>query len=182
MGSFVTWLQGLVRPMKPWVTVKPWEQGVRVRCGKHVRLLPPGMFWKMPFFDSVSVLPIRVRVMQVPTQTVTTSDGKAITLGMALQYQIEDVEKVFRSVHHPEQTLMFWAQGIAAEHIRAAGGDAVTPDAIRDAIESTIDVAAMGLGEFRVFITDLALVRTFRLIQDGRWSSDQSVDSMGHEA
>jgi regulator of protease activity HflC (stomatin/prohibitin superfamily) len=182
MTSFVTWLQGLARPFKPWVIVKPWEQGVRVRFGKNVRLLQPGMYWKLPLFDSVSVLPVRVRAVTMPTMNAMTSDGRAVTLGMAMEYQIEDVELVFRSVHNPEQTLMYRAQGAAAELLRSLHSSVVSGNLLEKHVTETVDVATMDLGAFRCYVTDLALVRTFRLIQDGRWSADLNADTMAREA
>ena len=181
MNSFISFLQGLIRPIKPLVIVKPWEQGLRVRFGKHVRLLGPGVHWKIPFFDAVSVLPIRVRATNLPTQTVSTLDGHALTIGLAMQYQIEDVEKVYRSVHNPEQTLASWVLGAVAEHARTLHDDEITSEALRQSTAG-LNVAAMGLGAFRVFVTDIAIVRTYRLIQDGRWGNSDSIDGMGREA
>lgn len=182
MTSFVTWLQGLVRPIKPFCTVTPWEQGVRVRFGKHVDLLGPGMHWKLPFLDSVTVLPIRVRVASMPTQTAMTRDGKAVSIGLALQYQIEDVERVFRSVHHPEQTLTFWVQGAVGDLIRTLDAGEITPERVRSAVVQQIDAHSMGLGAFQVFVTDLAIVKTYRLLRDDRWVNERGVDEMGREA
>lgn len=183
MNAFVTWLQGLIRPFKPWVTVKPWEQGVRVRFGKHVHLLQAGMHWKIPFFDSVTVLPVRVRVVSVPTQTAMTKDGKAVTVAMAMQYQIEDLLAVFGQVHHPEQTLMYWAQGAAGGYMRDSNSGEITMQAIAAHVYDELinDVTGMGLGAFRVFVTDFAVVRTFRLIQDTRWVDTAAIESLGHE-
>lgn len=182
--TFISWLQGIVRPLKLWATVKPWEQGLRVRIGKHVEVLNAGLHWKWPLLDTVTVLPIRVRVATVPTLTAMTKDGKAVTVGMAFQYQIEDLERVFRSVHHPDQTVMYWIQGSAGELVRSLDSSEIEPGIIRDRIMQELAgrITAMGFGQFRVFVTDIALVRTFRLIQDGRWTDDSAVDTLGRDA
>lgn len=182
MTGLVEWVQGIVRTLRPWVTVNPWEQGVRVRLGKHVTLLPAGVYLKIPAVDTVVVLPVRIRVLTVPMQTVMSKDGRAVSVGIAIQYQIEDVEKVFRSVHHPESTIAYWVQGIIGEQVRLLDAAEVTPEALQAAVVQQLDLTAMGFGSFKVFISDLALVRTYRLIQEGRWMAGANLDELGKNA
>lgn len=182
MNGLIDWLQSIVRSIRPWVTVNPWEQGVRVRLGKHVTLLGAGVHLKLPGLDTVAVLPTRVRVITVPMQSVMSKDDRPVSVGIAIQYQIEDVERVFRSVHNPESTLAYWVQGVIGEEVRLLNAQDVTPEALQAAVEARMNVSEMGLGSFRVFISDLVLVRTFRLIQEGRWMTGDNIDTLGRSA
>lgn len=182
MNGLIDWLQSIVRSIRPWVTVNPWEQGVRVRMGKHVTLLGAGVHLKLPGIDTVAVLPTRVRVITVPMQSVMSKDNRPVSVGIAIQYQIEDVERVFRSVHHPETTLSYWVQGIIGEQVRLLDAAEVTPEALQAAVLDRLDVKAMGFGSLKVFIPDLVLVRTYRLIQEGRWMAGDNIDTLGRDA
>jgi regulator of protease activity HflC (stomatin/prohibitin superfamily) len=182
MNGLIDWLQSVIRSIRPWVTVNPWEQGVRVRLGKHVEVLRAGVHLKIPGVHSVAVLATRVRVMTVPMQTVMSKDGRAVSVAVAIQYQIEDVERVFRSVHHPESTIAYWVQGIIGQQVRLLTAEDVTPEALQEAVMGQLDVAKMGLGSFKVFISDLALVRTYRLLQEGRWIAGESMDHLSRDA
>jgi hypothetical protein len=56
-----------------WVVVLPWQQALRVRGGRHVRLLKPGIYLKVPILDVVQVESVRRRTSMVPIQTLSTA-------------------------------------------------------------------------------------------------------------
>jgi regulator of protease activity HflC (stomatin/prohibitin superfamily) len=49
--------------VKIWIIIQPWQQGLRVRNGKDVKLLNGGIYFKLPYFDSVYVQETRLRVV-----------------------------------------------------------------------------------------------------------------------
>ena len=58
-----------------------------------------------------------------------------------------------------------------AEFVQQHDCATCTPDAIAAHATTSIRFEEFGLGDARVWITDFAMVRTFRLINDGRWWS-----------
>lgn len=182
--SFVGWLQSVGRGIRPWATVRPWEQGVRIRLGKHTRLLLPGVHSKVPMVDTVSIYPIRTRTTPAPLQTLRTVDNRTVTVGLAIQYRISDLLVVLQTLHNPEMTLIHMAQGAVSELVATLTAEQISPDRISRAVIDTIAPARFGIDELSVLVTDNADLtqRTIRLLQGDRWCSDRTIEDLGtHE-
>ena len=74
-----------------WFIVTPWEQAVFVRLGKNVKVLHGGFYFKIPFIDQVYIQSIRLRAIDMPIQTISTKDGKTITIKSVMNYAINDI-------------------------------------------------------------------------------------------
>jgi regulator of protease activity HflC (stomatin/prohibitin superfamily) len=44
--------------MLPFVIIEQWNGAVQLRCGKFIKVLSPGIHFKIPFFDSVIECPV----------------------------------------------------------------------------------------------------------------------------
>lgn len=155
-----------------WVTILPWERAVHIRMGKKVRILSEGIHLRIPFIDQVYIQTTRLRVMQGAPQTVTTRDGKTLTIVMAIGYTITNVEKLYREMYHPEQTLSNMVMGAVADFISANILQDCAPTGIEARVKQAMNGAEYGLAFEYVKVTGFAVVRTFRLIQDGHWLPD----------
>lgn len=153
-----------------WVTIMPWEKGVHVRMGKKIKVLDGGLHFRIPFIDRVYVQTIRMRVVQFPPQTVTSKDGKTITLMMNMGYTIENIVKLYQTLYHADQTLSNMMQGIIANEIYKRDLIDCIPNELEAAIQKNMDGDDFGLNFKYINITSFAVVRTYRLIQDGFWS------------
>lgn len=182
--TFVAWLQELGRSLRPWVTVKPWEQAVRVRAGKHVRLLHKGMYLKIPILDTATVFPIRRRAAQACLQTLKSKDGQCVTIGTVVFYRIADLLLVLDTLHSPDSTITAMVHGAISKYIETVDAADIQLAAMFDSISAAVNPAALGIDQFDVQITDNAVLtrRTFRLIQDSRWSDNATIDSHGVSA
>lgn len=154
-----------------WFTVMPWEQAILVRRGKHVRLLGAGLYVKIPFIDVVYVQTTRMRMVDTSMQTITTQDGTAVTIKSVYGYRIEDIQKLYNTLYHPEITLGSMVQGAIGEHVRLKNVKDITPESIEATVIANINQHDYGLKDITVKITNFAIVQTYRLIQDqsGIW-------------
>lgn len=148
-----------------WVMVAPWEQAVRVRMGKHVRVLQAGAHLRIPFVDRVFRQTIRRRYATVPTQTITTRDGRTVTVSGTIGYEIHDVGRLYDTLHHAQEALQSEAQGIVARFIAARDYEDCQPDAIEEHVPKAMDLGRYGMGGLELFVTDYAAPLTVRLIQ-----------------
>lgn len=148
-----------------WWTISPWEQGVRVRAGKHVKLLEAGLHLRIPVLDRFYVQSVRLRYICVPTQTVTTKDGKALTISGGLAYSIEDILKLYQTIHDPVDTIEMMCCGIIASTIEGKEAAEVSPKDVEKAVNEELNLEEYGLTNTLFKVTDWALVRTYRLIQ-----------------
>jgi regulator of protease activity HflC (stomatin/prohibitin superfamily) len=165
LGQLFTW----------WVTVAPWERGLRVRAGRHVKRLAPGLHLKLPFLDATYVQSVRLRIAHQPMQTVMTQDRKALMVAAAVGYAVADVALLYQTLHHAQDTISNLAMMAIAEAAAAFRAEELTPDALSRAATARLKFDKHGLEEVTVRVTDFALVRTYRLVTDQRWggSGDQ---------
>lgn len=169
IGQLFEFLQKLVIW---WITVMPWEEAVHVRMGKTVKVLKEGLHLRIPFIDRVYIQDIRVRIMQSPPQTVTTKDGKTITLIMSVGYSIVDIYKLYNSLYHVDQTLCTMMQGIIAEEVYSRDLINCFPVDLEYAVKSKMIGDVYGLRFDNIKIVGFAIVKTYRLIQDSHWLPD----------
>lgn len=160
---------------KIWVIIQPWEQGLIVRNGKGIRKVDGGIYFKIPYIDSVYVQETRTRMVQACIQTLTTKDGKTITLNSAFGYKIKDLEMLYSSLYHPEGTLTNMAMGYVSDFIWTHDAKDITPFGIEKSVLDKLKSVDYGI-TFEYFkITNFASVRTYRLIQDGQSWVDNSL-------
>ena len=145
----------------------PWEQALLIRKGKNVRLLSAGIYLKIPFIDTVYVQTTRMRMIDTPMQTISTKDGNTLTIKCAIGYVISDIRVLYSSLYHPEMTLNSMAMGFVGEFVRGHYIADVNPQSIEQYVGEKIQAVNYGLANLSIKITTFAIVKTFRLIQDG---------------
>jgi hypothetical protein len=159
-----------------WFLVEPWEQAVRVRFGKHYVLRHPGVHFKFPFFDIVYKQNVRRRTSSVPLQTLTTRDGKTMTVLGSLGYSIVDVLKLHLTLHDAESTIKQMVQGLVSEYVATHDLLDCTPAQVTAAVRAQLQLAKFGLGDVEFFLTGyVSNIRTYRLISDTmQWAYEYS--------
>jgi regulator of protease activity HflC (stomatin/prohibitin superfamily) len=167
IGKLFDFLQRLI---VWWITIMPWEKAVHVRLGKRVKILSAGIHLRIPLIDCVYVQTTRMRVVQLPPQTVTTKDGKIITISMNMGYTIVDILILYQTLYHADQTIGNIIQGVVADEIYKRDLIQCIPKELEIAVQSNIDGVDYGLEFKYINITGFAVVKTYRLIQDGYWS------------
>ncbi len=147
----------------------PWEQAILVRRGKNAILLKGGLYFKIPFVDFVFVQTCRMRMIDCPVQTVSTKDGKTVTLKSCVGYSIGDMQLLYNKMSHPEVTLISLSMAHVAEYIRSSNISEISPEKLEASVNAKLNVTAFGLTDVSVRITSWAEVKTFRIIQDQSW-------------
>jgi regulator of protease activity HflC (stomatin/prohibitin superfamily) len=89
----------LARALK---VVKAYERAVIFRIGKLVGVRGPGLFFTIPFFETMVKIDLRAVRFDVPPQKVLTQDEKIARVSMIVSYRITDPEKAVTQVenHH----------------------------------------------------------------------------------
>lgn len=160
----------ITKLVKWWFIVMPWEQAIRVRKGNKVSVLKEGMYLKIPFIDTVYIQTTRLRMVDIPMQTISSKDGTCITIKSYISYAIDDIYKLYKTLYHPESTLAATVMGIISKHIRETKINDIMPQAIEELINNDISSNDYGIRDVNVKITSFAVVKTFRLIQDSSTS------------
>lgn len=166
--SFIQSLLDFLRALLSWwFIVEPWEQAVRVRLGNRVKLFGPGTHLKVPFFDALYKQNVRRRVSGIPLQTLTTSDGIALTIHGSIGYKIADVLKLQMTLHDAEESVRQEVLGRVTTYVVNTPSVDCTPAKIIANVTSKLDFGKYGLAEVEFFLNGyVSNVPTYRLIQD----------------
>jgi len=161
------------------VVVAPWEQVIRVRLGSRVSLLQSGWYLRLPFVDRVYRQSTRRRLTVIPAQTLTTSDGKAVTIGSALGYEISDLRRLYETIHDAADTIESEASTVIADFIGLHDLAQCSPEAIEEAVRARLHLERYGLNSTEFYITNFAVVRTLRVItgEIKSWQRGESIDT-----
>ena len=122
LGGLVTWLTfnpvgvivglllGLLLAQAPKIA-RQWERAVVLRLGRYVGLRGPGLFWIIPFVDSVSAwVDQRVITTSFAAEETLTSDTVPVNVDAVLFWMVYDPEKAALEVQNYPQAVSWAAQ------------------------------------------------------------------------
>ena len=122
LGALASWLTfnpagviaglilGLLLFQAPKVA-RQWERAVVLRLGKYVGLRGPGLFWIIPFVDSVSTwVDQRVITTSFAAEETLTSDTVPVNVDAVLFWMVYDPEKAALEVQSYPQAVSWAAQ------------------------------------------------------------------------
>ncbi len=154
-------LQSLGRFFRWWVLVCPWERCIRVRGGKRQRELSPGVHFLIPFLDRAFIHSVRLRLSNIPAQTLTRQDGSVLTVRGVLKYKVADLSLLYREVHNAEDAVLDRTAGLIAVN-REVGAEA-----LEVAVLAAADYSDWGLVVEGFTVTDFVISRrSYRLLTD----------------
>jgi regulator of protease activity HflC (stomatin/prohibitin superfamily) len=103
-------LVGLTLAQSPRVA-RQWERAIVLRLGRYVGLRGPGLFWIMPFIDSVSVfIDQRVITTGFAAEQTLTADTVPVNVDAVLFWMVHDPEKAALEVQSYYNTVGWAAQ------------------------------------------------------------------------
>ncbi len=146
-----------------WI-LQPWEQALRVRAGKKIVKFNGGIHFKIPYVDYIFKQNCRLRLSEVTSQTVTTLDGKTITLSGALSYRVENVQPLYMKLHMAEGTLARQTQGIISRYIAWHHFVDCSPEKVIEHVDNKMSFEQYGLADIEFILSNFAVVKTYRFI------------------
>lgn len=166
MEWLTTLFRAFAKPFQWWVVVGPWERGLRIRLGKVAAVLAPGIHFRIPFLDRIHVQSVRLRTLYLSGLTVTTRDGHALTVAMAIDFSIGDLLLMFNSLSAPDRTLQYRAAAALASFV----SQNVKPDVTLEAADAAVNFALAGFGcgiaQIRARCFTFTYARPYRLLMN----------------
>lgn len=109
-GAIVGVLLGLLLAQAPKIA-RQWERAVVLRLGKYIGLRGPGLFWIIPFVDTVSAwVDQRVITTAFAAEETLTSDTVPVNVDAVLFWMVYDPEKAALEVQNYPQAVSWAAQ------------------------------------------------------------------------
>jgi regulator of protease activity HflC (stomatin/prohibitin superfamily) len=110
LGAILGVLLGFSAALSPRVA-KQWERGVVLRLGKYQGLRGPGLFWVVPFIDTVSTwIDQRVITTSFAAEETLTSDTVPVNVDAVLFWMVYDPEKAALEVQDYSGAVSWAAQ------------------------------------------------------------------------
>lgn len=165
MIELVQRIAAFLKSFWPLFVVLPWEAAVRARAGKHVALLGPGVHWRVPFFDVLTLVNTRMRFVHSDLQTLSTKDGAILTASFTVGFCIVDPLVATMRLHKPERAVASMVCGFFAEVAATTLRSDLTPDYVSKHVLGRLRAETTGY-EFEICqVCDFGCLRTFRLMQ-----------------
>ena len=109
-GIIVGLLLGFLLAQAPKIA-RQWERAVVLRLGRYVGLRGPGLFWIIPFVDTVSAwVDQRVITTSFAAEETLTSDTVPVNVDAVLFWMVYDPEKAALEVQNYPQAVSWAAQ------------------------------------------------------------------------
>jgi len=154
------------RDMLPFVIIEQWNGAVQLRFGKWVRNLSGGIYFKIPFFDSIIECPVITQSVNLPSQTLTTLDDESIVLKSIIRYRVSNIQTYLLGVMHANDVLIDTTQGIIRDVVEMTTWNDLMD--VNETITNKVKeyVVRWGIEVEAVTITDLGIVKSFRIFGD----------------
>ena len=150
----------------PFVIVEQWNGAVHLRFGKYIGVRNPGIHFKLPFMDSIIETPVITQSVNLPAQTLTTLDEQGIVLKAIIRYRVNDVKEYLLGVMHANDVLIDTTQGMIRDIVEVTKWENLVDVNSQITNEVKEFVEKWGIEVEVITITDLAIVKTFRILGD----------------
>lgn len=150
----------------PFQVINSWEEGVYLRFGKFIKVVKPGLVFKIPFVDKIWKTAVITQTIHLQPQTLTTLDDKSIVLKSIVRYHVNDVHEFLLNVMHASDVLVDTTQGVIRDTVEYSTWEEL--DDVCIGIEKEVQdiVDNWGIKIERITLTDLGIVNTFRIMSD----------------
>ena len=110
VGVIVGLVLGVLLAQAPKIA-RQWERAVVLRLGRYVGLRGPGLFWIIPFVDTISAwVDQRVITTSFAAEETLTSDTVPVNVDAVLFWMVYDPEKAALEVQNYPQAVSWAAQ------------------------------------------------------------------------
>lgn len=147
--------------------IDTYERGVRLRFGKFVDELDPGLHFQWPFFiDNILNENVVPKLYQLCTQSVATRDDKPLAVGAVVCYSVRSISKALLEVENVNHAVADSCQATLTELILESTWDEVRAPDFSAKVTALCRKRAWkyGIEIESVRFCELAIVRTYRTI------------------
>jgi regulator of protease activity HflC (stomatin/prohibitin superfamily) len=103
--------------------VREYERAVVFRLGRLLGVRGPGLFFLIPFIDSMVKVDLRVVVADVPEQRVITRDNVAVGVDAVIYYRVVDPARAVAGVEDYHKAVLTYGQTVLRDVVSQVGVD-----------------------------------------------------------
>jgi regulator of protease activity HflC (stomatin/prohibitin superfamily) len=168
IDAIINFLTNFWTNLTPLFIVNQNFNSVHLRGGKYKRVCMPGVYFKMPFYDEILEHTVAWTTISLPAQSLTTSDAVTIVIKCVVKYKVVSVEVFMLEVWDATDAISDMTQGIVFDVIKNLTWAECKHDDIKNqvTIKTRREAKRWGLNIESVTISDLAIIKTLRIIND----------------
>lgn len=168
IGQLATWF-GQFFPR--WVILNTTEGAVKFVRGSNPVVLAAGIHWYWPAMTELRVWTVARQPVDLPTQTITTADGKSVGVGGSLTFRIVDLLPLLAHSFDPDKTIRVKAASVIHHVCSRMTWDELQAARHSGALNRALRVAMckklkpLGVRVIEAPLTDFASARVLKVIQ-----------------
>jgi membrane protease subunit HflC len=164
-------IQQFFHELTPLFIIDEWDQAVVLRNGKFRKVVSAGLYFKIPFFDSIWRYTVITQSIDIPPQSVTTADGKNVVVKGIIRFSVVDIKAFLLNITQPADVLTDTTGGMIREIIEDTEWSGLIDIDKKLTSEVGKFVKRWGIKVERVTLTDLQIANSIRIIQDATHES-----------
>lgn len=167
--KLIDFLISIIDHVNPFVIVKEYQEAVLLRNGKFKKVWTKGFHLKVPFIDEYIQQHTMITTLTLPAQSLVTLDGSNIVVKSVVKYRIADVKTFCLELFDNVDAVSDISQGLIKSNIMASNWDKCIDNDMDNLLSKKIraEVKKYGVEIIQVTLTDIAKIRTIRLINEG---------------
>jgi len=169
--KLIALIQQFINELIPVFIIDEWEEAIILRFGKFYKSVKPGIYFKIPFFDSVWKHIVITQSIDIPPQSVTTADGENVVVKGIVRFSIIDIKTFLTTITQPQDVLTDTTGGMIREIIEDTRWINIVDIDKRLTSEVGKFVKKWGIKVEKVTLTDLQIANSIRVIQDSTHQS-----------
>lgn len=161
-------LSNWIEQILPFYVVRDYEMAVLLRGGIYKKTSKPGLYLKIPFLDEVLTKHVVITTLNLPPQSLYTKDKQNIVVKGVIKYRVSDVKIFLLEVYDAQDALSDMTQSIIKSAIMNKTIEECVDNEMDNLLtkKARVEAKKWGVDISQVTITDLAPIRSFRLIND----------------
>lgn len=166
--KLIDWLISIWGQLIPFAIVNQQNKALRLRFGKYNKILEPGIHFKIPFFDEVFDQHVLWTTHSMPSQSLTTKDGKDVVIKGIIKYKISDYKTYTLEVWDATDAISDMTQGIIFDIVKYKTWEELQHEDLKNSItrKARLEAKRWGIEIETVTLSDLAKIRSIRLLSD----------------
>jgi len=158
------WIEKII----PFFIVMEYEEAVVLRFGKFHKVAKTGLHFRIPIVDEFMTNHVVVTTLSLPPQSLYTKDKQNIVVKGVIKYRIADVQTFLLEVYDAQDALSDMTQSIIKNVVMDKSLEECIDTEIDNLLskKARVEAKKWGVEIQQVTLTDLAPIRSFRLIND----------------
>lgn len=154
--------------LKFWVLVNHYEEAIVLRGGKYLKTLGPGLYLKWPFIDYSLEVYVMPDTMDVEPISITTGDGKTVTIGLMVEYKVMDTKKYKIETNDSPTNMKDLARGEMSDYLEDLNWEDIKKKTTKNALRRKLQehYTEMGVEIIELKFTHKAESSVFRFFTD----------------